>query len=435
MVQRVTEVCRALELRLILDPAPAQPLPDGAWSGVFAVKPNETEAAILTGQPVTDQPSAERAARWFLDRGVEVAVITLGSRGALAVSGDTVQVLPAFAVRAVDTTAAGDAFTGAFGAGAGRRAGDCPTRCAGPSRPPRWRSPYAGPARACPRRRRSMPSCWSTPERSSARPMITVAALSPSLDLTYLVDTLAVGQIHRTAEPIAVAGGKALNMARAARSMGAECLAVALLGGPTGRQIAELMADEGLDLVPIESGVNTRTCVSIGATSTGELTELYAEAAPVGSAALPALIDAVDDLLPDRPGWLSMSGRTPGGDAHAVARLVDLAHQHGVRVAVDTHSEALPEAVAHRPDLIKINRVEAAQLLDRPADTDLVEMATLISARSRRTGGADRWSARRRGRHRHLGAARPRVSPTGSLPGRLGRRLPGWPGRGPGPRC
>jgi len=117
VVQRVTEVCRALDLRLILDPAPAQPLPDDAWSGVFAVKPNETEAAILTGQPVTDQSSAERAARWFLDRGVEVAVITLGSRGALAVSGDTVQVLPAFAVRAVDTTAAGDAFTGALGAG------------------------------------------------------------------------------------------------------------------------------------------------------------------------------------------------------------------------------------------------------------------------------------------------------------------------------
>ena len=63
VVQRVTEVCRALELRLILDPAPAQPLPDGAWSGVFAVKPNETEAAILTGQPVTDQrPRSARPA-------------------------------------------------------------------------------------------------------------------------------------------------------------------------------------------------------------------------------------------------------------------------------------------------------------------------------------------------------------------------------------
>jgi 1-phosphofructokinase family hexose kinase len=212
--------------------------------------------------------------------------------------------------------------------------------------------------------------------------MITVAALSPSLDLTYLVDTLTVGHIHRTAEPIAVAGGKALNMVRAARTMGAACLAVALLGGPTGRQIAELLVGEGLDLVPVESGVNTRTCVSIGSTGTGELTELYAEAAPVDAAALPALIAAVDDVLPDRPGWLSMSGRTPGGGAHAVARLVDLAHQHGVRVAVDTHSEALPAAVAHRPDLIKINRAEAAQLLDQPADSDLVEMASMISARS-----------------------------------------------------
>ena len=250
--------------------------------------------------------------------------------------------------------------------------------------------------------------------------MITVAALSPSLDLTYLVDTLAVGQIHRTAEPIAIAGGKALNMARAARSMGAECLAVALLGGPTGRQIAELMADEGLDLVPIESGVNTRTCVSIGSTSTGELTELYAEAAPVGSAALPALIDAVGDLLPDRPGWLSMSGRTPGGDAHAVARLVDLAHQHGVRVAVDTHSEALPEAVAHRPDLIKINRVEAAQLLDRAGRHGSGGDGDADQRPQRRAGGADRWSARGRGRHRHRrplrahGSARRGSFPVGS---------------------
>ena len=42
----------------------------------------------MTGQPVTDDASAVAAARWFLDRGVEVAVITLGARGAIAVSGD-----------------------------------------------------------------------------------------------------------------------------------------------------------------------------------------------------------------------------------------------------------------------------------------------------------------------------------------------------------
>ena len=66
-----------------------------------------------------------------------------------------------------------------------------------------------------------------------------------------------------------------------------------------------------------------------------------------------------------------------------VAELVDLAHQHGVRVAVDTHSEALPAAVGRRPELIKINRAEAASLLERPERTDLVEMATMINSRSR----------------------------------------------------
>jgi len=116
VVHRVAEVCRSQGMRLILDPAPAQPLPDAIWPGVFAVKPNETEAAIMTGQPVTDDSSAAAAARWFLDRGVEVAVITLGARGAIAVSGDAAYELPAFSVRAVDTTAAGDAFTGALGA-------------------------------------------------------------------------------------------------------------------------------------------------------------------------------------------------------------------------------------------------------------------------------------------------------------------------------
>ena len=63
-------VCRELGLRLILDPAPAQPLPDALWPGVFAAKPNESEAAIMTGVEVHDTGTAVDAGRWFLDRGV-----------------------------------------------------------------------------------------------------------------------------------------------------------------------------------------------------------------------------------------------------------------------------------------------------------------------------------------------------------------------------
>jgi ribokinase len=116
VVQRVAEVCQDYELRLVLDPAPAQPLPPQVWPGVFLVKPNELEAEALTGIPVTDRPSAEQAAGWFLDRGVSVAMITRGAHGVILVGPDGAAEYPAFPAAPVDTTAAGDAFCGALGA-------------------------------------------------------------------------------------------------------------------------------------------------------------------------------------------------------------------------------------------------------------------------------------------------------------------------------
>ncbi|MEV4326301.1 ribokinase [Microbispora rosea] len=103
-------------LTVVLDPAPAQPLPDRVWPYVAVVTPNESEAAALTGVEITDVESAERAGAWFLDRGVRHALITLGSAGALSVTPEGTRHFPAYPVTPVDTTAAGDAFTGSLGA-------------------------------------------------------------------------------------------------------------------------------------------------------------------------------------------------------------------------------------------------------------------------------------------------------------------------------
>ncbi|MEQ4723899.1 ribokinase [Nonomuraea sp. B19D2] len=105
----------AAGLTVVLDPAPAQELPDDVWPYLDIVTPNESEATVLTGVQVTDLESAERAAAWFLERGVGHAIITLGAGGALSVTKERTRHFPAYAVTPVDTTAAGDAFTGFFG--------------------------------------------------------------------------------------------------------------------------------------------------------------------------------------------------------------------------------------------------------------------------------------------------------------------------------
>jgi ribokinase len=116
VVQRVASLCPGLGLRLILDPAPPRAMPADVWSGVFLAKPNEHEAARISGIAVTDRRSAAEAGRWFVDHGCSVAVITRGERGAVVVERGGITELPGYPVRAVDTTAAGDAFVGALGA-------------------------------------------------------------------------------------------------------------------------------------------------------------------------------------------------------------------------------------------------------------------------------------------------------------------------------
>lgn len=107
---------RAAGLTVVLDPAPAVPVPEDLWREVDIVTPNETEASVLTGVSVSDADSAEQAAAWFLERGVRTVVVTLGGLGAVTVDADGAQRAQPFTVQAVDTTAAGDAFTGTLGA-------------------------------------------------------------------------------------------------------------------------------------------------------------------------------------------------------------------------------------------------------------------------------------------------------------------------------
>jgi ribokinase len=104
-------------VKVILDPAPACPIPDDLYALVDIITPNESEAAQLVGFVVDREEAASLAAAELLNRGVRQAVIKMGARGAYWTDGQQSQFFPAYKVTAVDTTAAGDAFNGALAAG------------------------------------------------------------------------------------------------------------------------------------------------------------------------------------------------------------------------------------------------------------------------------------------------------------------------------
>jgi ribokinase len=101
----------------ILNPAPAQPLPNGLLSLVDCLTPNAHEAELLSEVAVDGPESATRAAQRLLARGVGRVIVTLGSQGVLFCDGRSAIHFPAFPVEAVDTTGAGDAFNGALAVG------------------------------------------------------------------------------------------------------------------------------------------------------------------------------------------------------------------------------------------------------------------------------------------------------------------------------
>ncbi|HCN44276.1 MAG TPA: ribokinase [Pseudomonas sp.] len=120
-VAYVLERGRALGKTVILNPAPATgPLPMEWLANIDYLIPNESEAAALTGLPVDDLASAEVVARQLRSLGVARVIVTLGAGGALLVGAEGSEHFTAPAVRALDATAAGDTFVGAFAAALAR---------------------------------------------------------------------------------------------------------------------------------------------------------------------------------------------------------------------------------------------------------------------------------------------------------------------------
>ncbi|WP_010203653.1 1-phosphofructokinase family hexose kinase [Salinibacterium sp. PAMC 21357] len=210
--------------------------------------------------------------------------------------------------------------------------------------------------------------------------MITVVLLSPALDVTYLVDEVRVGAIHRPSTVLRSAGGKGLNVARAARRLRTDAHVVMPVGGQTGALVAELATAEGVTVSTVAVHGLTRSCVT--AIDGVGLTEFY-EPAPVLTADEQERIFTTLAAVP-AGGWTVLSGSIPAGiDTTHLREALAQRSARGDAIAIDTHGPMLGILADElRPALVKVNRHEVAELLGRD------DSAGVLAAGLRaRTGG------------------------------------------------
>jgi ribokinase len=101
-------------IRCILNPAPAQEIDVREIADLDYFVPNESEAEAIGGVPVRNVEDAKRCAEKLLGGGIRRVLITLGEKGALLAGSEGMQHLPAYFMKSVDSTGAGDAFIGSF---------------------------------------------------------------------------------------------------------------------------------------------------------------------------------------------------------------------------------------------------------------------------------------------------------------------------------
>ncbi|WBB64521.1 1-phosphofructokinase family hexose kinase [Streptomyces sp. WMMC500] len=232
--------------------------------------------------------------------------------------------------------------------------------------------------------------------------MFLTVTLNLALDLTYRVPRLRAHESHRITDVTERPGGKGLNVARVLAALGHPVTVTGFAGGPTGAHVRALLAAESgartdapraeaaRTAVPVTDALvevagTTRRTIAVVDGSTGDTTQLNEAGPEIAAAEWAAFRDVYAALLTDAgaaagaaageiPGEAARAGASPvravalcgslppGVPVGAYAELVRAAHAAGVPVLLDTSGEPLRRGVAARPDLVKPNAAELAQL-------------------------------------------------------------------------
>ncbi|WP_329300381.1 1-phosphofructokinase family hexose kinase [Streptomyces sp. NBC_00659] len=193
--------------------------------------------------------------------------------------------------------------------------------------------------------------------------MILTVTLNTALDITYRVRALRPHSSHRVSEVTERPGGKGLNVGRVLAALGHEVTVTGFTGGATGRSVRDQLAESAgvVDaLVPVRG--STRRTIAVVDTTTGDTTQLNEPGPAITPAEWSAFQERYEHLLRSASAVALCGSLPPGVPVGAYAQLVRTARASAVPVLLDTSGEPLRRGVAARPDIVKPNAEELAEL-------------------------------------------------------------------------
>ncbi|MFE7546641.1 1-phosphofructokinase family hexose kinase [Streptomyces gardneri] len=192
--------------------------------------------------------------------------------------------------------------------------------------------------------------------------MILTVTLNTALDLTYRVPALTPHATHRVTQVIERPGGKGLNVARVLAALGHETVATGFAGGATGAMLRDLLATTPVRDELVTTTGPTRRTVAVVDTTTGDTTQLNEPGPAITPAEWTGFRTRFTELLDGARAVALCGSLPPGIHVGAYAELIRLARAAAVPVLLDTSGEPLRRGIAARPDLVKPNADELAQL-------------------------------------------------------------------------
>ncbi|MFF3016322.1 1-phosphofructokinase family hexose kinase [Streptomyces sp. NPDC057939] len=193
--------------------------------------------------------------------------------------------------------------------------------------------------------------------------MILTVTLNTALDITHRVARLRPHTAHRVTVVAERPGGKGLNVARVLAALGHEVTATGFAGGPAGAVVRELLAaSPGVvdALLPCAGG--TRRTLAVVDETTGDTTQFNEPGPQITAGEWAAFLAHYTELVAGARAVALCGSLPPGVPVGAYALLVRAARAAGVPVLLDTSGEALRRGIAARPEMIKPNAAELAEL-------------------------------------------------------------------------